>query len=122
MFRAAAEQGNATAQVSLAGLYVQGYGVPQDYKQATGWFRKAAEQNNPEAQASLSAAYGLGNGVPKDSVLAYMWANLSAAGANDEEQRKKSVELREIAAKSLTPEQVGEAQRLSREWTPTKAK
>jgi len=42
--KAYAEQGDASAQFLLGGMYDNGQGVTQDYKQAVKWCRKAAEQ------------------------------------------------------------------------------
>src|SRR5271157_2057977 len=71
--RRRAEQGDAKAQNSLALLYVQGKGVPQDFKQSTKWFRKAAEQGHDEAQFNLGVAYSKGEGVPRDHKQAVQW-------------------------------------------------
>jgi TPR repeat protein len=37
----AAEQGDATAQGSLASMYRTGQGAQQDFKQAAAWYRKS---------------------------------------------------------------------------------
>jgi TPR repeat protein len=42
--RKSAEQGDAGAQFSLAGMYYKGQGVSKNYKEATKWCKKAAEQ------------------------------------------------------------------------------
>jgi TPR repeat protein len=44
-----AEQGNATAQYSLAVMYEKGQGVPQDYIYAHMWFDIAASSGNKDA-------------------------------------------------------------------------
>ena len=44
-----AEQGNATAQYSLAVMYAKGQGVPQDYIYAHMWFDIAASSGNKDA-------------------------------------------------------------------------
>ena len=69
------------------------------------------------AQLNLGSMYGSGQGVPKDDVLAYMWWNLAAAGANPG-AHEKATKNREIVARKMTPTQIAEAQRLSREWKP----
>ena len=46
-WRPLAEQGNAAAQSNLGMMYVQGKGVPQDFKEAIKWYRLAAEQGQP---------------------------------------------------------------------------
>jgi uncharacterized protein len=112
-YRKAADQGKALAQYNLGGMYDQGRGVPQDFVLAAKWYRKAADQGNASAQTNLGAMYGLGQGVPVDYVLSYMWANLAAAGG-DENARKN----RDLDATQMTQAQIGEAQRLTREWKP----
>jgi TPR repeat protein len=76
-------------------------------------FRKAAEQGYARSQNNLGVMYGNGTGVPQDYVLAYMWCNL--AGASGDEHANRS---RENLSKKMTPEQIAEAQKLSREWKP----
>jgi hypothetical protein len=55
--------------------------------------------------------YANGDGVPEDMVLAYMWWHLAAAQGYEDGQNNKA-----RAEEMMTPEQVAEAQRLSREW------
>jgi localization factor PodJL len=50
-------------------------------------------------------------GIPKDDVLAYMWFNLAASQGD-----KDAVQKRDEIGKRLTPEQLAEAQKRSREW------
>ncbi len=42
-----------------------------------------------------------------------MWLNLAAAQGFE-----KAAELRDLLEENMTPEQLAEAQRLAREWTP----
>ena len=86
---------------------------------AVQWFRKAADQGDASAQLYLGVMYANGRGVPKDYTLAYMWANLSAAGTSDAHLRETAQKTRDTVAAGMTPAQIGEAQRLSREWKPT---
>ncbi len=53
------EQGLARAQFLLGLMYHLGQGVPDDQKQAIGWFLKAAEQGYGEAQDALGTMYFL---------------------------------------------------------------
>ena len=46
-YRKAAEQGYATAQLNLAGMYFRGHGVSQDYGEAVKWVETAAEHADP---------------------------------------------------------------------------
>jgi TPR repeat protein len=109
-----AEQGDVRAQLSLGGMYYNGQGVQQDYAEAAKWARKAAEQGYAPAQADLGIMYWNGEGVPQDAVLAYMWLSLAAA------QEPKAVKQRDVAASQMTSDEIAEAQRLAREWKPTK--
>ena len=112
-YRKSANQGNASGQFALGTMYEKGTGVPKDLAQAIFWFRKGAEQGSSSAQSALGAMYYRGDGVPKDLVMAYMWRNLAAAQGS--EIAKKA---RESLEKDMTPAQIAEGQRLSREWRP----
>ena len=114
-FRKAAEQGHASAQYTLGVMYANGEGVPKDAVQAVAWYRKAAEQGDASVQHNLGLMYYRGDGVPKDIVLAYMWINQAAA--QNGENGKKARDALEIL---MTPAQIAEAQKLSRERTPKK--
>ncbi len=110
-YRLAAEQGAAEAQNSLGFMYDTGRGVQQDDVEAVKWYRLAAEQGNAAGRYSLGAMYANGRGVPQDYVKAHMWFNLAAAQGDTAASSK-----RDEIAKRMTPEQVAEAQRLSRDW------
>ena len=47
MFRLAADQGIAFAQINLGIMYAYGQGVPQDYVEAVKWYRLAADGPRP---------------------------------------------------------------------------
>ena len=88
--------------------------MAQDDAEAAKWYRKAAEQGNVDAQATLGFRYEHGQGVPQDYVLAHMWLSLAAAkGYPCADKRDK------LAAK-MSPDRIAEAQRLAREWKPTR--
>jgi len=112
-FRKSAEQGNALGQFSLGAMYANGFGVPKDFVQAVFWRRKSANQGDSGGQSALGRMYANGDGVPKDLVMAYMWRYLAAA--QGDEIAKKA---REDLEKAMTPAQIAEGQRLSREWKP----
>ena len=82
-----------------------------DYETALREFRPLAEQGHAEAQLNLGIMYSLGLGVPKDHVQAYVWYTLAASQGDD-----LAVKLQSLLEKSITPDQIGEAQRLAREW------
>jgi len=112
--RPLAEKGDARAQLSLGGMYYNGQGVQRDYAEAAEWTRKAAEQGYAPAQADLGVLYWNGQGVPQDVVLAYMWLSLAAT------QEPDAARERDLAASQMTSDEITEAQRLAREWKPTK--
>ena len=109
-YRKAAEWGYAPAQYNLGLCYILGAGVPQDHEQAAKWYRKAAEQGVAGAQYHLGGCYHNGEGVPQDAVVAYMWFNLAGATVCAARNERNSL------SRTMTPEQIVEALRLSREW------
>jgi TPR repeat protein len=113
--RPLAEQGNPSAQTTL-GLHVHaGPSRTSDDVEAAKWYRKAAEQGDTGIQGVLGEMYEEGRVVPQDYVLAYMWFNLAARDGNKNYRSERD----DLAAK-MTPDQIAEAQRLAREWKPTK--
>ena len=117
-FRLAADQGHAGAQFNLGFSYDRGEGVPRDDVEAVRWYRLAADQGDAHAQTNLGAMYGTGRGVPQDYVEGHMWSNLAAAQLTGED-RDRAVRIRDIVAARMTADQIAEAQRRAREWTPT---
>ena len=105
-----AEEGNAVAQNNLGLMYQNGWGVPQDDKEAVYWYKLAAEQGDAKAQYNLGVMYALGEGVIKDYVYAHMWGNIASMNGND-----KGETLRGYVAEKMTSSQIEEAQRLAKE-------
>ena len=114
-FRKAADQGYAIGQLNLGRSYFAGHGVPQVYTEAVKWLRKAAEQGEAEAQSCLGSILQTGTGAPQDYAEAYKWYNLAAA-----QNATCAIQYRDFLAKSMTPSQIEEGQRLSREFVPRK--
>ena len=56
-------------------------------------------------------------GVPQDDVSAHMWLNLAAAQSTGED-RERSAAARDAVAARMTREDLSEAQRRAREWSP----
>ena len=105
-----AEKGDVDAQTNLGLMYQNGWGVPQDDKEAVYWYKLAAEQKHAKAQYNLGVMYALGEGVIKDYVYAHMWGNIASMNEND-----KGETLRGYVAEKMTSSQIEEAQRLARE-------
>ncbi len=106
----AADRGLAPAQQNLGVLYYNGQGVPRRYKDALKWHRLAAEQGNINALITLGLMYFKGEGVKKDLIEAYSWWN-TAVIAGD----KQSEKARDAVGAMLSPSELFDARRLSRE-------
>ena len=87
-------------------------GVPQDGAKAVYWWAKAAKQGNAmAAQRNLGGMHLRGESVPEDYARAYAWSSISAAGGSARSKKGKK-----IIAKRMTPVQIAEEQKLSREY------
>lgn len=104
-----ASQKFSKAQFNLGTMFDSGTGVLQDYKIAVSWYILASEQGHPQAQYNLGLKYGMGKGISQDHLYAYMWATISAQNGF-----KKSLKLRDLAAKQITPSQIIKAKDLVR--------
>ncbi len=116
-FRKAADYGNVEALSMIGIMYEKGNGVQQNYGEAVKWYRKAADRGDTTTQSILGMMYESGKVVPQDYVQAHMWYNLIVAHAEGIE-RDMAVKDRDRLAAKMTPEQIAQAQRLSREWKP----
>lgn len=110
-WRPLAQQGDANAQYHLGVMYHNGLGITKDYQQALDWYLRAARQGLAAAQYNLGVIYHNGGGVKQDYIQAYMWFNIASVNGIDE-----AIRNRDLAASKMTPAQVSEAQRLTREW------
>lgn len=108
----AANQGNLSGELHLAGFYRDGGpGFPPDKAQAAAWYRKAADQGDVEAQGTLGLLYSLGQGVPQDPVEAYFWLDLAASVPGPRQQQYAA--NRQMIGMQLTQDDVAaEALRL----------
>lgn len=78
LWKKAAEQGFANAQVVLSGMYYKGEGVARDAIQAVYWLKKAAEQGDAYGQLILGMMYANGEGVKHDTKQAVYWYQKAA--------------------------------------------
>lgn len=80
-----AELGNADsvgAQLELAELYANGYGVAQDYGKALELYTKAAEAGDGDAMNGLGDLYYYGRGTDTDYDKSFLWYSRSADTGN----------------------------------------
>jgi len=75
----AAEQGDATAQHMLAGMYKGGFGTEKNNQEAIKWYKKAADQGLSAAMYSLSIDYLNGDGVEQNWDTSLSWMEKAAA-------------------------------------------
>ena len=75
-----------------------------------------AEQGIALAQFVLGGIYYKGECVPKNCIIAYMWASLSIVMLEDKDMKARAVDARELAEAEMTPEHIGQAQKLADEW------
>ncbi len=115
--RKAADQGHAEAQSLLGLCYLVGDNVPENAPKGAELLRQAAEKNSAGAQFWLGMCYDGGEGVSKDAVEAYKWVQLAAAHGFPTAKWYLTP-----LAEDMTPEQIAQAQKLSREWKPKAAK
>jgi hypothetical protein len=85
--RAAAEQGDSDAQVTVGLQYALGlHGQERDDAEAVRWWRRAAQAGNPDGEVLLGNAYLDGRGIKKDEAEAAKWWRKAAdAGSVDGE-------------------------------------
>lgn len=106
--QSAARSGNTEAMLELGKLYKTGVGALQNFELSANWIQQAAMQGSAEGMLELGRLYRDGVGFEKDVVRAYMWFNRSAAALD-----MNAVRERENIARTLTFEQLREAQSLS---------
>ena len=76
--KAAAQAGDAAAQLRLAKMYYLGEGLPQDLDEAYSWARKSAGQDVVHAQVLVAVMYSKGQGVDQDAGEAAYWYEKAA--------------------------------------------
>ena len=83
LFELAAQQGDASAMVSLAFMYHLGQGVEQSYERAAEYYEQAAHLGFAKAQFNLGCCYANGEGVEQNMAAAKEWAEKAAAQGNE---------------------------------------
>ena len=104
-YRLAAAQGSGQAKFNLGFMYQTGEGVMQDDAEAVKWYRLALEL--AVARSNLGVMYAMGRGVIQDYAKAY--ALFSIYGTDN------AAKNRDLAARSMTPQQIADAQKMAQE-------
>lgn len=98
-FLKAAEQGETTAQLRLADLYLDGRGVLRDAARAAHWYAMAVGQS-AEAQWKLGALFQEGDGVQKSpEIAAAMYRRAADQGYADAQNSLASLYIAGIGVK-----------------------
>jgi TPR repeat protein len=84
VFQMGADLGDATSMGNLGMLYIQGFGVAQDYTKGREWSKKAADKGNWGAMFNLGTLYRDGSGVAKNYAKAREWFQKAADRGNDQ--------------------------------------
>lgn len=80
--RAAARDGNTSAQFIVATRFLDGNGIEADVTSAARWYQKAADGGLAPAQYRLATLFERGRGVPKDAATAFVWYKRAAEQGN----------------------------------------
>lgn len=114
-----AKTGDSDAKYTLGVIYAEGKRVPADTQKALKWLREAANEGNPNAQFSLGVMNARGTGVPPNIVRGLMWMNISGRNTNQPPWvRMKTISIGASMKKSMTPEQIKQAEELAAAWKP----
>jgi TPR repeat protein len=98
-YRKAADQGDASGQYNLGGIYNNGLGVPQDYTAAARWLRKAADQENDDARGlALQQAPRTDQFQPNPDLVDLTAISQEAEREHQRLERERSIEQQHIQA------------------------
>jgi TPR repeat protein len=75
------------------------------------WYTNAAKRGLVDAQYNLGVVYANRSGTPKNKVLAHVWWNIAAVQGS-----KNDANNRNLIKKDMAPNQIAEAQELSKEY------
>lgn len=109
-YEQAAVQGDRVSALNLAGLLHEGKGVEQDDDAAFYWLKEIDHMDYGDEMIgfwTLGLFYENGNGTNVDFVQAYKYYDLISPAGDDDKARLEE---------QMTPEQIQEAIRLSRQW------
>ena len=107
---AAADQGQLDAQYNLATMYEEGKGAPADQARAAHYYQLAADRGMPQAQFRLGRLLAGNKESRADQISAYKW--LMLAGSSFKESSPVVADLQ----KSLTPEEIKQAEQAVDNW------
>ncbi len=110
-FEESAKQGNTKAKYNLGVLYSKGSGVRKNYRKAIEIYKEAALEGNVNAIHNIAVMYHNGRGVERNFVEAYAWARVA-----EKKGLTQASDVKERAAKNISPNMVQTAERLADEY------
>jgi TPR repeat protein len=117
-YRRAADHESPAGQRSVGDFYLKGRAVAADPLEAVRWYRRAADGDDLRAQYLLADMHFSGERIPRDYISAYVWFTIAAGQTPLLDNRKQLLELANVAAARMTPEQIAEAKRRVDAWRP----
>lgn len=108
--------GDGNAAYELGQFYSAGVRRIEDVLEAARWYLVAAQRGHPRAQSALGLLMAKGQGLPQDYVKAYALFDLAAAGFELGRRRDQAIEMRDMMAAFMTPDERAEARRLATSW------
>lgn len=113
-----ARAGDVDAQCNVGVFYVNGQGVPRDYKEGIAWLYKAGNLGSAHAQFLLASLYSQGFGETlSDPAKTWFWAALAAANNSlPEPERQRAVKMMSAGEKYLTAQQLAKVQQSAKDW------
>lgn len=113
LYRKAAKAGRPKAELRLGEIYFSGTETLQDFTKAHKWLERAAFDSSRLAQRDLGRLYANGWGVRKDPIWAYVWFEFAARQGDYKAQQQ-----RDHLLKTMSDDQIAEAQKLTRKIAP----
>ena len=111
LFSKGVEHNDVLSMWALGQMYFDGNYVDQDYRRAREYWYRATDKRGLLSAYALGLTYRDGKGAEKSVVQALKWLNIAASRSMD-----RAVVAGINLEKTATPEQISEANALSKEW------
>ena len=116
-FAPLAQGGDVRAQHMMGRMYSEGEGIQKDDAEGVRWYQFAADRGDTVSQLSLGTMYVNGRGVPRNFVEAYKWFSIVAL-SDSRTAVGQALEVRDLIAQLMTPEQIEQGEQLAAAWAP----
>ena len=116
-FAPLAQGGDIRAQHMMGRMYSEGEGIQKNDAEGARWYQLAADRGDTVSQLSLGTMYVNGRGVARNFVEAYKWFSIVAL-SDRRTAVGQALEVRDLIAQLMTPEQVEQGEQLAAAWAP----